>query len=166
MAVARLERFRHPDPAFEIDLPSGMEVGVMPGVLVVARAPEGATTSPFRTNLTVVAQELPAGVDASSYAEFALAEEARSFPDFRLIDRAPARLTCLDAERTLATYRLARDSGVDFGRPLSITVEQWRAVHEDLAWIVSASCETPDYALVADLWTACAESLRPGAPTE
>jgi hypothetical protein len=166
MAVAGLERHRHPDPAFEIDLPSAMEVGVMPGVLVVARAPEGATASPFRTNLTVVAQELPSGVDASSYAEFALAEEARSFPDFRLIDRAPAQLGGLEAERTLATYRPARDSGVDFGRPLSVTVEQWRTVHESLAWVVSASCETPEYAFMADLWTVCAESLRPGAPAE
>ena len=163
MAVAGLERHVHPDPRFEIDLPSGTELGIMPGVVLVARAPESASSSPFRTNLTVVAQALPAGADPDRYAELALAEEAGSFPDWRLIDRAEAWIGELPAERTLATYRLSRSSGVDFGRELSVTVEQWRLVHEDLAWIVSASCETGEYALVADLWTACAESLRPGA---
>ena len=92
MATAGLERYRHPAPAFEIDLPTGFEVGVMPGVLVVARAPEAASASPFRANLTVVAQQLPPGVDPVELSDGSLAEQARTFPGWRLIDRAEARL--------------------------------------------------------------------------
>jgi hypothetical protein len=162
MGPGGLQHYRHPDPEFEIDFPPGAEVGVMPGVLVVARAPEEASSSPFRTNLTVVAQELGPGIDHEAYANGALAEEAASFPEFRLIDRARERIGDLDAERTLATYRVAPDSGVDFGRDLSVTVQQWRLVHETMAWVLSASCETVEYPVVADVWTACAESLRVG----
>src|SRR5262245_51744016 len=104
MAVVELERYRHPDPAFDIDLPAAAELGVMPGTLIVARAPEGASDSPFRTNLTVVAQHLPPGVDRERYAEAALAQEAGSLPEWRLIDRAPAEVDGRPAERTLATY--------------------------------------------------------------
>jgi hypothetical protein len=161
MATAGLERYRHPAPAFEIDLPTGFELGVMPGVLVVARAPEAASASPFRANLTVVAQQLPPGVDPVELSDGSLAEQARTFPGWRLIDRAEARIGELPAERTLATYRVTRDSGIDMGRGVSIAVEQWRALAGDVAWIVSGSCETAEYGLVGELWRACAESLRP-----
>jgi hypothetical protein len=161
MAEIELERYRHRDPPFEIDLPVGMEVGAMPGVLVVAREPAGAR-SPFASNLTVVAQDLPVGLDLAAHADESLAEEARSLPHWRLIDRAPAHVGELDAERTLATYRLSRASGVDFGRELSVAVEQWRIDVERRVWIVSASAESGDYGLVSDVWTTCAESLRPG----
>jgi hypothetical protein len=161
-AFADLERYRHDDPAFEIDLPAAAEVGTMPGMLVVARAPEDASASPFRTNLTVVAQHLPPDLSAERYAEVALGEAAASFPQWRLIDRQPAVLGGLPAERTLATYWLSRDSGVDFGRQLSVAVEQWWQLRGGMAWIVSASCEVGDYGRVGELWAACAESLRPG----
>jgi hypothetical protein len=163
MAAAALERYCHPEPAFAIDLPADAELGMMPGVLVVASAPEGATGSPFRTNLTVVAQRLAPGTDPDDYAEGALAEAERSFPDWRLIDRTSVEIAGLRGERTLATYRVAQDSGIDFGRELSVAVEQWRLVGDSLAWIVSASCETPEYGLVGQVWRACAETLRPGA---
>jgi hypothetical protein len=159
MPVAELERYSHPDPAFEIDFPAGFELGTMPGTLVAARAPAGA--SPFRPNLTVIAQELPPGIDPAALSEASLAEQARSFPRWRLIDRAEARIGGLPAERTLVTYLLTRDSGVDLGREVSITVEQWRMLRAGEAWIVSASCETAEYGLLGDLWSACAESLRP-----
>jgi hypothetical protein len=105
----------------------------MPGVLVVASAPASATRSPFRTNLTVVAQQLAAGTDPEDYAAGALAEAARSFPDWRLIDRTAVEIAGLRGERTLATYRVAQDSGIDFGRELSVAVEQWRLVGDSLA---------------------------------
>ena len=162
MAVVELERYQHPDPGFEIDLPQGVELGVMPGMVLVARLPLDESRSPFRGNLTIVAQELPAGVDVAAHGDASLAEEARSLPNWRLIDRAPAEVGGLPAERTLATYRLGRDSGIDAGRALSVTVEQWRLLRDGLAWIVSVSCESSEYGLFCDLWTACAESLRPG----
>jgi hypothetical protein len=30
-----------------------------------------------------------------------------------------------------------------------------------VAWIVSGSCETPEYGRVADLWSTCAATMRP-----
>jgi hypothetical protein len=162
MAVAGLQRYRHPDPTFEIDLPPGAEVGTMPGTLIVARAPEQASASPFRTNLTVVAHEVPGGIDPERYAEAALAESARALPRWRLIDRAPAQIDGLPAERALATYLMSRASGVDFGRELSVAVEQWWQLREGMAWILSASCEAAEYGRFGELWAACAESLQPG----
>jgi hypothetical protein len=162
MAVVELERYRHEEPAFTIDLPAGAEVGVMPGVLVVARAPEGVTPSPFRTNLTVVAQELGPDMSPEKYAAGALAEAAASFPGWRLIDRTPVEIGGLRGERTLATYVLQRDSGVDFGREMSAAVEQWRLAGAGLAWIVSASCEAAEYGMVGSVWRTSAETLRTG----
>jgi hypothetical protein len=163
MAVAELARHEHPDPPFAIDLPAGAELGVMPGVLLVARLPRELSGSPFQSNLTVVAEDLPADVDAEAHAEASLRQEAEALPGWRLIDRAQAQVGEAPADRTLATYLVGRRSGVDLGRQVSITLEQWRLRHGARSWIVSASCETGDYGLLGELWTACAESLRPGA---
>lgn len=159
-----VRRYVHDEPAFEIELPADAELEEVPGMLLAARAPEGVTASPFRSNLTIVAQDLPGDDVHDALAEASLAEEARTLPNWRLIDRAPAQLGDLPAERTLATYVVGRASGVDFGRDLSVTVQQWRTIQGSRAWIASASCETPDFALVGDRWAACAATLRPGAP--
>ena len=162
MAPEGLERYRHPDPEFEIDVPAGFDLGAMPGALVVARAPEGTSASPFRANLTVVAQQLPPGIDAATLSQASLAEQAHCFPGWRLIDRAGAWIGGLPAERTLVTYLLTRDSGLDLGRETSIAVEQWRMLRSDVAWIVSGSSETPEYGRFAGVWSVCAGSLVAG----
>jgi hypothetical protein len=64
--------------------------------------------------------------------------------------------------RTLTTYLGSAMPGFDFGRDLSIALEQWRIQHEGDAWIASVSCDTVEYALVSEVWRVCAESLRPG----
>jgi hypothetical protein len=64
--------------------------------------------------------------------------------------------------RTLATYLGSAVAGFDFGRDLSVALEQWRIHHERDAWIVSVSCDAVEYALVSEVWRVCAESLRPG----
>ncbi len=160
MQVRELEPYRHPDPAFDIDLPARFEIGASPGVLLTAVIPEAESGSPFRTNLTVVAQELPPGADLDEYSDASLAEAARSLDGWRLIDRERGVAGDPGFERTLATYS-ASGSGADFGRPMSITVEQWRRVHDGLAWIVSTSCETAEYGMVSEGWELCALSLRP-----
>ena len=159
MAVAELERYRHDDPPFTVDLPAGAELGVMPGLLIVARAPEAATVSPFRPNITILAQELPAGTDLDALADAAIDEAARCLPAWHLLDREAGEGA---DERTLATY-LARLEGVDLGREVPVVVEQWRRVHDGLLWVLSASCELAEYGELADLWDACARSLAPGA---
>lgn len=163
MELDTFERYAHADPPFEIAFPAGAELGVMPGTLVMARAPDGLSSSPFRSNLTLVAEDLLEDIDPAEHAEASLAEEARSLPGWRLIDSATDRVDDTDAERTLATYLVERSSGIDFGRDLSVTLEQWRLVRGRRAWIASASCETGDFGLFGEVWATCARSLRIGA---
>jgi hypothetical protein len=162
MAATTPRRYRHADPAFAIDLPDGVELGDVPGMLLAARRPAEASASPFRSNLTVVAEPLPEGLGLDAYCEGSLAVQARMFPHWRLLDRETVEVSDRRAVRTLATYRAARDSGVDFGRTLSVTVEQWRLVADRTAWIASASCETPEYGLVGEVWAESATSLEVG----
>jgi hypothetical protein len=149
---------RHSHPDFAIDLPEDVEVGELPGTLLVARDPNGA--SPFRANLTVVAEQLPPGFGLAEYSAAGLDQAEQSIPGFRLIDRAETELAGLPAERTLATYLVTPETGVDLGRPVSVTLEQWRAIAGERAWIVSCSCDTAEYFKAADVWSACAESLE------
>ena len=153
----------HADPPFAIELPDGVELIDLPGMLLTARRPAEASRSPFRSNLTVVAEPLPPGLHLDAYCDGSLAVQARMFPHWRVIDREAVELGDRPAVRTLATYRAARDSGVDFGRVLSGTVEQWRLLDDGTAWIASASCETPEYGLVGEAWAASVGSLRVGA---
>ena len=145
MAVVELERYRHPDPPFEIHLPAGSELGIMPGTLIVARAPEDVSDSPFRTNLTVVAQRLPPGADREHYAAAALAQEAGSLPEWRLIDRAPARIDGLAAASCYYGGNIAQMTqmiprcptichfgGKDAHIPLVGAVDKIQAAHPDL----------------------------------
>lgn len=162
MATTKPWRHRHADPAFGIDLPDGVDLIDVPGMLLTARRPAEASASPFRSNLTVVAEPLPEGLDLDAYCEGSLAVQARMFPHWRLLDRETVEMSDQPAVRTLATYRAARDSGVDFGRTLSVTVEQWRLVAGRTAWIASASCETPEYGLVGEAWAESATSLVVG----
>jgi hypothetical protein len=136
-------------PEFFIDLPEDVEVGELPGTLLVARDPRGA--SPFRANLTVVAEQVPPGFGLAEYTAAGLDQAVDAIPGFRLIDRAEATLAGLPAERTLATY---------LAGPVSVTLEQWRAIAGDRAWVVSCSCDTAEYFKAADVWSACAESLE------
>ncbi len=158
-------------PAFAIDVPEGAEEadggthGAPAEIVLAVREPEGATESPFRPNLTVVAEPVAAGLDLAAYAETSIATESEMLPGWRLIDRDETTVGELPAVRTLASYLGSAVPGIDFGRPLSITVEQWRLLHAGTGWVVSASCETAEYALVCDTWRACAESLRPGEGT-
>ena len=163
MPVAHVRRHVHADPPFALDLPDEVELIELPGMLLTALRPAGATASPFRSNLTVVAEALPDGLDLDAYCEGSLAVQARMFPHWRVIDREATELGGEPALRTLATYRAARDSGADFGRVLSVTVEQWRLIAGRTAWVASASCETPEYALVGEAWAASVGSLRVGA---
>jgi hypothetical protein len=162
MAETAPQRYRHAEPAFGIDLPEGAELGHVPGMLLAARRPAEASASPFRSNLTVVAEPLPEGLGFAAYCEGSLAVQGSMFPHWRLVDRETVVVSERPALRTHATYRVARDSGVDFGRTLSVTVEQWRLLADGAAWTASASCETPEYGLVGEAWAQSATSLVVG----
>jgi hypothetical protein len=163
MPAATLERHHGRSPAYGIDVPAGAELGDADGLLLTVVQPQGdGPARQFKPNLTLVAEPLPPGMDLEAYTDGSLATESEMFPGWRLIDRATAPVGELTGVRTLATYLASAVNGLDFGRDLSVTIEQWRVVHEGRGWIVTASAETPDYHLTCDLWAACAESLRPG----
>jgi hypothetical protein len=161
MPAGELERYHHTDPPFGLDLPAAAERTVQ-GALFMAREPEPDPPMPFRANLTVVTEQIPGGLAFGEYAERSVADESELLPAWRLIDREDTEVGELPAVRTLATYLGSAVAGYDFGGDLSIALEQWRIHHEGLAWIVSVSCDTVEYALVSEVWRACAESLRPG----
>jgi hypothetical protein len=155
MAPAEPTRHCHADPAFTIDLPPDVELLSVSGLPLIARDPASGSGSPFRANLTVAVGALEPAADPPV--------ELESLPSWRLIDRAEDTLGGLPAERVLATYVLDAQDGVDLGRPVSVTLEQWRLEHAGQAWVVSCSCDTLEYALAARTWAVCAESVRPGA---
>jgi hypothetical protein len=156
MAAAERTLHRHADPPFTIELPPDVELLSAPGLPLVARDPRDSGRSPFRANLTVAVASLEAAAEPPY--------ELESLPGWRLIDRAEDTVGDLPAERLLATYVLEAHDGVDLGRPVSVTLEQWRLEHAGLAWVLSCSCDTLDYAVASRTWSACAASLRPGAP--
>jgi hypothetical protein len=159
--AVELVRYRHPAPPFALDLPAEAERSSK-GALLVARehAPEVAPA--FRANLTVVAEQIPAGISLGEYAERSIDHESEMLPGWRLIDREDTEIGGRPAVRTLATYLGSAVPGFDLGRDLSIALEQWRIEHEGDAWIASVSCDAVEYALVSEVWRVCAESLRPG----
>lgn len=154
------ERHRHPDPPFAIDLPAGAEQVKDTPALLVALEPLPRQLRPFRTSLTVTVESPPPELAHDEYCEQSLEAESEALPGWRLIDREDTTLGDMPALRTLATYLGSAYPGVDLGRDFSVAVEQWRLLHNGRGWVVSASYEAPEYHLVADLWRACAESLR------
>jgi hypothetical protein len=147
-----LERYVHPALGFGLDLAPGMEIfDKGPDVALIAREAEGAGTSPFRANLTVVAERLHPGTSLEDYAEESLAKQAGLLDDWRLIDRTETTVAGLPAVRTLGHHA--------FGE-FAVALEQWRVVAGDVAWVVAASCDALEYSVVADVATACAESLE------
>jgi hypothetical protein len=159
--AVELVRYRHPDPPFAIDLPAEAERS-SDGALLVAREPVPEPAAAFRANLTVVAEQIPAGLSFEAYAERSIADESEMLPAWRLIDRDDTEIGGRPAVRTLATYLASGMPGFDVGRDLSIALEQWRIQHDGDAWIASVSCDAVEYALVSEVWRVCAESLRPG----
>lgn len=147
-----LKRYVHPALGFGLDLAPGMEIyDKGPDVALVAREAEGSGTSPFRANLTVVAERLHPGTSLEDYVEASLEKQAGMLDDWRLIDRAETTVSGLPAVRTLGHHVYG-----EFG----IVLEQWRVVDGELAWVVAAQCDALEYSAVADVATACAESLE------
>src|SRR5262249_23741873 len=134
-----------------------------PGVLLLVRDPEGASSSPFRANFNIVAEALPPDADLDGYTSAGLEAVAERFPGWRLIDRAEEPVGDRPGERTLASYLVTPETGIELGRVVSVTLEQWRVFHDGLAWILSGSCDTGEYRSAAPAWAAMVATLRLGA---
>jgi hypothetical protein len=163
MSIAGYTLYRHLDPPFTIELPADGEAIEQPGVMLLVRDPEGTSASPFRANLNLVAEALPPHADLDGYTAAGLEATAERLPGWRLIDRAEEPVGDRPGERTLASYLLTPESGVDLGRAVSVTLEQWRVFHDGLAWIVSGSCDTGEYRSAAPAWAAIVSTWRLGA---
>lgn len=143
----------HPELGFALELPAGAEIREdVAGIAVAAVDPDPEPASRFRANLTVTVEPVPPGAGVQAYTDASLATQDRVLAGHRLIDRSAATLRGGCATRTLAHH--AQGS-------LAITIEQWRLVAGELAYTVTASCATLDYAAVADPLSEAAESLVP-----
>jgi predicted Zn-dependent protease len=144
--------YTHPALGFRLELPEGYEVRTDAGALaMIAVEPGPAPASGFRANLVVTVEEVAAGTAVEDYTESSLRGQQELLSAHRLIDSEVTDVRA--ATRTLAHH--AQDA-------LAVTIEQWRVVARTLAYTVTASCATLDYAAVADAHRDAAESLVPG----
>jgi hypothetical protein len=144
----------HPALGFRLELPEGYEVRTDAGALaLIAVEPGPPPASGFRANLVVTVEEVPEGTGVAAYTESSLRGQQELLSAHRLIDSAVTDVRGGRATRTLAHH--AQDA-------LAVTIEQWRLVARALAYTVTASCATLDYAAVADAHREAAESLLPG----
>lgn len=143
-------RYRHPDLGFELALPEGSEIREdLDGLALVAIEPADPSSG-FRANLVVTVEEVSPGTAVEAYTEAALRSQGELLSSHRLIDLEPLEVGGRPATRTLAHHAQAR---------MAITIEQWRVVDDALAYTVTASCATLDYATTADGFREAAESL-------
>jgi hypothetical protein len=142
--------FTHPALGFRLDLPEGYEARSDAGALaLIAVEPGPPPVSGFRANLVVTVEEVSDGTAVEDYTESSLRGQSELLSAHRVIDVESGA----DRTRTLAHH--AQDT-------LAVTIEQWRVVSRTLAYTVTASCATLDYAAVADAHREAAESLVPG----
>lgn len=73
-------------PRFAIELPTTWTIGQAPGFNLVAMAPE-LPDQPFRANLTITAERVPAGVTPLALADRAIEDIKASHPGFVLEQR-------------------------------------------------------------------------------
>jgi hypothetical protein len=145
--------YTHPALGFRLELPDGYEVRDDAAALaLIAVEPGPAPASGFRANLVVTVEEVREGTAVAGYTESSLRAQGELLRSHRLIDSEATTLAGGPATRTLAHH--AQDG-------LAVTIEQWRLVADVLAYTVTASCATLDYAGVADAHRDAAESLEP-----
>lgn len=145
--------YRHPELGFTIDLPAGTEYrDGLADIALIALEPD-RDESPFRANVTVVAEEtvLETGLDA--HCDATIAMQGHRLAGFLLLDREMARLTGHEACRTLAHHH---------ANGLALAIEQWHLLAKGLAYTLTASCWALDYDNLADGFREIAESFEPG----
>jgi hypothetical protein len=143
--------YRHPELGFSIALPPGSEVqgDPAPGLALVALDPE--QRGPFRANLVVTVEELAGRfTDVGAYTDASIADQERALDAYRLIDRTEATLRGGEATRTLGHHDAAG---------MAVAVDQWRLVHGDRGYTITASCWALEYDALADVFAESAESF-------
>ena len=95
-------------------------------------------------------EEISDGTGVELYTEAALPAQGDMLSAHRVIDLEATQVGAVPATRALAHHAQER---------LAITIEQWRLVEGPLAFTVTCSCATLDYAVLADGFREAAESL-------
>jgi len=147
-----MRRARHPRLGFELDVPDAWQVAALDDGLVAA-AEETADEPAYPPGFAVSFGDLVGeAIDPASLAAQGLGHAVRWLTDLRLLDEEDVRLSNgLSARRTLATYR----QGIS-----SLTLEQWHAIHDGRALVLSAIAPTTDFVAMHELWHAMTASLR------
>jgi len=153
MTTLELEHYVHRKLRFEIDLPVGLQTRTdLRGIALAAWDPQGTPATPFHTNLTVVAEQLPEPFELPAYADRSLATQADVLLRWHLFDREETDIGGIPAVRTLGHHSDGE---------LAIVAEQWRLIHDGRGWVLTASCGALDYPGAGDIWRAVAETFRP-----
>jgi hypothetical protein len=151
---AELVTHRHAELGFSIDLPPEIEIAEdMPHVaLVAAERADLVPPGSFRASLNVIVEDGPPGMDLDAYVAGSIEQQRRTMAGYRLIDQEETTVGGFPAVRTLAHF--AGDE------ELCVVVEQWRLIARGLGWIVTATCDAISYSGRAEVFAACAETLR------
>jgi hypothetical protein len=143
--------YRHPALGFTLEPPRGSELrDDLGGMALVAVEGGPEPSSGFRANLVVTVEEVAAGTGVEAYTTASLHAQDEMLSGHRLIDVEPTALGGMPAIRTLSHHAQEQ---------LAVTIEQWRVLSRSLAYTVTVSCATLDYAGVADDFRESAESL-------
>jgi hypothetical protein len=147
----RLATYRHPTAGFRMSLPTAWErVEDTEGVALIAVEPERYPW--FRVNLVVTIEQLPVGMDLTSWVEAGLGQLERTLQRWLLLDLEQTELSGRPAHRTLAHH--TTDAG-------AVTMEQWTLTEATLGYTVTASVGTLEYDDLADLFATVAAGFRP-----
>jgi len=139
------ERYVHPHAELSLTVPAPfvlLEEEVDRAVLAL-----DATGNP---TLIVTIEEVFPDTTADELADGGLGALAGELAAFHVLDRAHAGLDGQMGVRTLSHH-------VADGR--GMTLEQWRVAADGQGLTLSGSCQTLDYPIVADLFSAAAERL-------
>ena len=143
MTTLELEHYVHRKLRFEIDPRSGSRPEP---TCAASRSPrgirKGTPATPFHTNLTVVAEQLPEPFELPAYADRSLATQADVLLRWHLFDREETDIGGIPAVRTLGHHSDGE---------LAIVAEQWRLIHDGRGWVLTASCGALDYPGAGDI---------------
>jgi hypothetical protein len=143
--------YRHPTAGFSVALPPGWELAEdpEPGIAMVAIEPAGR--SPFRTNVVVTIEALPAGADLERWRARTESALARGLRSYVLLD---VEMSERDGHGIL--HRLASHVREDRG---PITVEQWTVIDGERALTLTASAGAARYVGLVALFAEIGSSL-------
>jgi hypothetical protein len=145
--------YRHPAAGFTLPLPASWELAEDPRSDVALIAVEPEHPGPFRANVVVTVERLPAGLDVDAWQANADELLGRALRGYLLLDRERQHV-----DGRIVLRRLAHHSREESG---AITMEQWTTIHDGMGFTLTASAGTLEYDALAETFAGIAAGFRP-----